>query len=64
MASTGGLSLRSPGTKGHRPLQLYGKRVEFTITEPWPREIDGDLLEPGTYMGFTVLPAAINIGIK
>jgi diacylglycerol kinase (ATP) len=50
--------------KGHRRLQLSGKRVEFTTTEPWPREIDGDLVEPGTYMGFKVLPAAVKIRVK
>jgi diacylglycerol kinase (ATP) len=50
--------------KGHHRLQLSGKRVEFTTTEPWPREIDGDLVEPGSYMGFQVLPAAIRIRVK
>jgi diacylglycerol kinase (ATP) len=50
--------------KGHHRLQLSGKRVEFTTTEPWPREIDGDLVEPGSYMGFKVLPAAVRIRVK
>lgn len=50
--------------KGHRRIQLSGKSVELTTTEPWPREIDGDLVEPGTYMAFKVLPKAVKIRVK
>ena len=50
--------------KGKHRLQLSGKRVEFHTTEEWPREVDGDLVDPGDYMAVEVMPGAITVRVK
>ena len=61
---TGGNVLLRRSAKGKHRLQLSGKRVEFRTTEPWPREVDGDLVEPGDYMAVEVMPGAITVRVK
>jgi diacylglycerol kinase (ATP) len=50
--------------KGKHRLQLSGKKVEFRTSEDWPREVDGDLVEPGDYMAVEVIPGAITVRVK
>lgn len=57
------IAFRRTGKGKHR-LQLSGKRVELTTTEPWPREIDGDIVDPGTYMSVQVLPKALRVRVR
>lgn len=49
---------------GHHRLQLRGRRVELRADDPWPREIDGDLVESGDYLAVKVLPSAIKVRVR
>lgn len=49
---------------GHHRLQLRGKRVVLSAAEAWPREIDGDLVEPGNYMAVEVIPSAVAVRVR
>lgn len=53
---------RTPSGK-HR-LQVEGSAVTLQTTEPWPREIDGDLVDPGDYMYIKVLPGALDVRVR
>lgn len=62
--STGrGVALHRTAHGKHR-LQLSGKNVVFKTTEPWPREIDGDLMDPGDFMSIKVLPGALTVRVR
>ncbi|MCB0917488.1 MAG: diacylglycerol kinase [Actinobacteria bacterium] len=50
--------------EGKHRLQLSGKQVTFETTEDWPREVDGDLVDPGTFMGVRVVPGAITVRVR
>lgn len=62
--STGRNILLRREAHGKHRLQLSGKKVVFETTEPWPREIDGDLCDPGDYMSVTCLPAALDVRVR
>lgn len=62
-STTRNVLLRRRAHGKHR-LQLTGKTVELRTTEPWPRELDGDLVEPGDYMKVTVLPGALTVRVR
>lgn len=57
------IALRRTGHGKHR-IQLSGERVELNTTEPWPREIDGDIVDAGTYMSVKVLPKALRVRVR
>lgn len=63
-ASTGRDVILHRSATGKHGLQLAGEKVVFETTEPWPREIDGDLVEPGTYMSARVLPKALTVRVR
>ncbi|MDZ7577502.1 MAG: diacylglycerol kinase family protein [Candidatus Nanopelagicales bacterium] len=63
LSTTRGALLHRAST-GKHSLQLSGKKVEIRTTEPWPREIDGDLMDPGDYMRVTVLPRALTVRVR
>jgi diacylglycerol kinase (ATP) len=62
--STGRHVLLGKRASGKHRLQLSGKKVEFKTTEPWPREIDGDLVDSGDYMAVSVMPGAISVRVR
>jgi undecaprenyl-diphosphatase len=41
--------------------QFRSRKVEITAAHPLPREVDGDVMEPGTTMTVTVRPGALTV---
>jgi diacylglycerol kinase family enzyme len=50
---------RRPDAPGARIVHLRGRRIRITCDRVWPRQIDGDLLEPGRQMDVVVEPNAL-----
>ncbi|HEX3827784.1 MAG TPA: diacylglycerol kinase family protein [Sporichthyaceae bacterium] len=52
---------RRPDSPGARIVHLRGRRIRITCDRVWPRQIDGDLLEPSRQMTVVVEPSALLI---
>lgn len=63
-AATGRDTLIRTTPKGKHRLQLRGKKVVIEADDVWPREIDGDLVDPGSYMAVEVLPGALTVRVR
>jgi diacylglycerol kinase family enzyme len=50
---------RRPASRGARIEHFRGRRIHIACDRVWPREIDGDLLEPGREMTVVVEPQAL-----
>jgi diacylglycerol kinase family enzyme len=54
---------RRPAHRGARIEHFRGRRISITCDHDWPREIDGDLLQPGREMTIVVEPRALLVRI-
>ncbi|MGQ0463940.1 MAG: diacylglycerol/lipid kinase family protein [Sporichthyaceae bacterium] len=54
---------RRPASRGARIEHFRGRHIHIACDRIWPREIDGDLLEPGREMTVTVEPQALIVRI-
>jgi diacylglycerol kinase family enzyme len=54
---------RRPGGRGSRIKHFRGRRIHIECDRVWPREIDGDLLEPSKEMTIVVEPKALIVRI-
>ncbi len=54
---------RRPASRGARIEHFRGRRIHIECDRIWPREIDGDLLEPGREMTIVVEPRALIVRI-
>jgi diacylglycerol kinase family enzyme len=50
---------RRPDAPGARIVHLRGRRIRISCDRVWPRQIDGELLEPGREMTVVVEPSAL-----
>lgn len=54
---------RNPAARGSRIKHFRGRRIHIECDRVWPREIDGDLLEPSKEMTIVVEPKALIVRI-
>jgi len=54
---------RRPGGRGSRIKHFRARRIHIECDRVWPREIDGDLLEPSKEMTIVVEPKALIVRI-
>jgi diacylglycerol kinase family enzyme len=54
---------RRPASRGARIEHFRGRRIHLVADKPYPREVDGDLLEPSTEMTIVVEPRALIVRI-
>ena len=54
---------RKPAARGARIEHFRGRRIHIECDRAWPREIDGDLLEPGREMTVVVEPQALIVRV-
>lgn len=54
---------RKPASRGARIEHFRGRRIHIACDRVWPREIDGDLLEPGREMTVVVEPQALIVRV-
>jgi diacylglycerol kinase family enzyme len=54
---------RRPSGRGSRIKHFRGRRIHIECDRVWPREIDGDLLEPSKEMTIVVEPKALIVRI-
>ena len=54
---------RRPSARGARIVHFRGRRIHIASDRVWPREIDGDLLEPSKEMTVVVEPRALIVRI-
>lgn len=54
---------RRPAARGARIEHFRGRRIHIVSDRVWPREIDGDLLEPSKEMTIVVEPSALIVRI-
>jgi len=50
---------RRPDSPGARIVHFRGRKISISCDRVWPRQIDGDLLEPGREMTVVVEPSAL-----
>ena len=48
----------------HRFVTLQGKHIEITLRHPQPRQVDGDLLDPSSWLAIEVKPAAVVVRVS
>jgi diacylglycerol kinase family enzyme len=54
---------RRPKARASRIKHFRGRRIHIAVDRVWPREIDGDLLEPSNEMTIVVEPKALIVRI-